>query len=383
MSGSVARWRVGLLRFLALVARPVRRARGSGGVVVEPYRGYGSDSEAFLIGRVFRQVHADGPAGLHDLRAHLRDIGRRIRRRSLAGVPVTAHLDGATASAVTDPDGYYRIRLDLPRPPPGSGDGWHAARLTVAVEPPIEAEASVFIPPAASRFVVVSDIDDTVMHTGVANRVAMLWRLFVAPAESRVAFPGVASFYRALHDGVSGRETNPILYVSRAPWGTYDMLTAFFRAHGIPAGPELFLREWGLSWRHPWPRRATDHKRELIDNMLKLYDERPFVLVGDSGQHDPEVYARIVREHPGRIQAVYIRDVSRRLTRAAEIERLSEAVRAAGSNLLLASDTIAMARHASGLGLVPPGAVAAVTEERERDAPSATLLDAQSTKGRR
>ncbi len=145
----------------------------------------------------------------------------------------------------------------------------------------------MFIPPERCRCVVVSDIDDTVMRTGVANKLKMLWRLFVEDAESRVAFPGVAALYRALHAGAGGAEGNPMLYVSRAPWGLYEMLSEFFQRHGIPAGPVLFLREWGLSWTHPLPRRATDHKQALIRHMLALYRDLPFVLIGDSGQHDP------------------------------------------------------------------------------------------------
>ena len=155
---------------------------------------------------------------------------------------------------------------------------------------------------------VISDIDDTVMFTGVANKLAMVWRLFVEDAASRVAFPGVAALYRALHAGAGGAEGNPMLYVSRAPWGLYEMLSEFFQRHAIPVGPVLFLREWGLAWTHPLPRRAEDHKQELIAHMLALYADLPFVLIGDSGQHDPEVYAQIVEGHPGRVRAVYIRN---------------------------------------------------------------------------
>src|SRR3546814_6066391 len=56
---------------------------------------------------------------------------------------------------------------------------------------------------------------------------------------------------------------------------------------------------------------AKDHKLALIRNMLELYDQFPFVLIGDSGQRDPEIYAQVVREHPGRVAAIYIRDVTR------------------------------------------------------------------------
>ena len=98
--------------------------------------------------------------------------------------------------------------------------------------------------------------------------------------------------------------------------------------------------------------------------MLDLYSNLPFVLVGDSGQHDPEVYADVVREHPGRVRAVYIRNVSRRPGRASKIEELARSVATAGSTLVLAADTVAMAEHAAGLGLVGPRAVGDVARER-------------------
>ena len=60
----------------------------------------------------------------------------------------------------------------------------------------------------------------------------------------------MSALYRALHAGAAGDEGNPMLYVSRAPWGIYDILEEFFQHHDIPAGPVLFLREWGISWKH-------------------------------------------------------------------------------------------------------------------------------------
>lgn len=364
---SLAQASSGLLR---LFGRPVRRAQGQGSVVLEPYRGYGTRSEVFLIGRVFRQSQAD-PARERGLRSELRDVGRRLARRTIPGAVVVARLQGAEERVVTDADGYFRVHL-RPQAPLPPDVAWHPMDLRLEEPEPAQAQGQVYVPPPASRFVVISDIDDTVMHTGVANKLAMLWRLFVADAQSRVAFPGVAAFYRALHGGASGTEGNPMLYVSRAPWGIYAVLDEFFRQHGIPVGPVLFLREWGISWRSPLPRKAADHKQELIRNMLELYADLPFLLIGDSGQHDPEVYREIVEAHPGRVLGVYIRNVSRSPRRTAEIEELAVAVAKAGSSLVLAADSLAMAEHAAGLGLVAPGALAEVAgERREQDEPEA------------
>jgi phosphatidate phosphatase APP1 len=322
--GTAKTWLAALVRILGAVARPVQEAQGESGVVIQPYRGYGSHIEVFLIGRIFRQSQPDPELGRGYLLRTLRDIGRCIARRAISDAIVTARFYGAEETVITDEDGYFRVHLSPALPPP-LDCSWHTMDLTLPQPQAVHAQAQIFIPPGSCRYVVISDIDDTVMHTGVANKLRMLWRLFVEDAQSRVAFPGVGALYRGLHAGASGDQQNPMLYVSRAPWGIYEVLEEFFDRHGIPVGPILFLREWGVSWTSPLPRKAEDHKRELIHNMLALYSELPFVLIGDSGQHDPEIYRQIVAEHPGRVLAVYIRNVSRDPKRIREIEDLAKA----------------------------------------------------------
>ena len=353
---------------LAAAARPVSRSRTGAGIALLPYRGYGSREEMFLIGRVFRQrqgARRDRTRGFPGL---LRNLLRRITRHPIPGMAVAARFGSATERAITDADGYFRIHLRLAAPPP-EHTCWHEVALTLE-EAQLTATAQVFVPPPQCRFVVISDIDDTVVETGVANKVLMLWRLFVADAKSRTAFPGVAALYRGLHAGRSGKELNPMLYVSRAPWGTYEVLDEFFHLHAIPVGPILFLREWGVTWTSPVPRKAETHKEELINHMLALYGSLPFVLIGDSSQHDPEIYARIVARHPGRVLTVLIRDVSRHPARTHAIEELATRVTEAGSSLLLAADSIAMARHASALGLVSDDVADLTAAERRDEAPA-------------
>ncbi len=334
-------------------------------MVLQPYRGYGSATRIFAIGRAFWQRTDESEA-----EAEVRAILRRIRRRPVRGARIRARFYGSEQIVETDHDGYFRVEM-APGAPVPSDRVWH--RLDLAMQAPevVSSFAEVYIPPATARTVVVSDIDDTVMHTGVANKAAMLWRLFVEDAESRTAFPGVAHLYRALHAGASGCEGNPMLYVSRAPWGIYEILEAFFQRHDIPVGPILFLREWGVRWKSPLPRRAADHKRLLIEAMMRLYADMPFVLIGDSGQHDPEVYRRIAERYKGRVKAVYIRDVAARgPERAAEVGAMAAALSAAGAHLVLASDSLAIAEDAARLGLIAEEAVADVkarVEERLRE----------------
>jgi len=336
---------------LHVLSRPVRRSRGRRGVVLQPYRGYGSPTRIFVIGRAFWQTTE------RDEVSELRDVVRRIRRRPVRGARIVARFYGATIEVETDRDGYFRIEM-APGEPVPPDMRWHRLEIAMLAPARVAAEAEVYVPPPESRFVVVSDIDDTVMHTGVVNKAAMLWRLFVQDADDRTVFPGVSHLYRALHAGAGGDEANAMLYVSRAPWGIYELLEEFFRRHEIPVGPILFLREWGISLRHPLPRRAVDHKLVLIEAMMALYAEMPFVLIGDSGQHDPEVYCRIARESGGRVRAVYIRDVAARgKERSAEVAALAATLKRSGAHLVLARDSLAIAEDAARLGLIAPEAV--------------------------
>jgi phosphatidate phosphatase APP1 len=359
--GSTTRRLANAFRWLVhLLARPVRATTGQGPVIVQPYRGYGSREEIFLIGRVFQQPVLG--AGRGGVGRDLLDLVRRFLRWGLAEAALIARFCGTEQRIVTDRDGYFRVHLRPERPPPPERL-WHRVELELLEPARVAAEGELFVPPSSCRYVVISDIDDTVVQTGVANKVLMLWRLFMQGARSRTAFPGMAALLQALHDGRSGHEVNPMLYVSRAPWGIYEVMEEFFRLHRIPIGPILFLREWGLTLQNPLPRRAPDHKLELIRNMLALYRDLPFVLIGDSGQRDPEIYAQLVREHPGRVLAIYVRNVSRDAMRHRAIGELAAQVVDAGSSLLLAADSLAMAEHAAELGLISADARARVLAE--------------------
>lgn len=306
-------------------------------LTIQAYRGFGCARQAVLWGRVYRQPAFGG--------RYL----KRVLRFGLADIEVSATLHGHRLSARTDADGYFRLRWtgldDVP-------SGWatvtlegHDARAHML------GSAEIHMRPRDSSFVVISDIDDTVMDTGVANKFLMYYRLFFVGADRRRAFDGVPAFYQALRHGVSGNEDNPVVFVSRAPWSIHEVLTDFFREAGIVQRAILLLREWGLTLQSPWPRRARDHKKQLIAEVMEVYEDATFVLIGDNGQHDPELYAEFAHTHGVRLRAVYIRAVNRSASRRAQIEGLYRGL----ATPVVTADTADMARHAADAGLIPAG----------------------------
>jgi phosphatidate phosphatase APP1 len=223
--------------------------------------------------------------------------------------------------------------------------------------PDVTVMARVLVHARKTRCVVVSDIDDTVVETGVANRLVMLWRLFAQGPNARLPVPGVADLYRALNHGPDGAERNPVVFVSRAPWSIYETLDVFFRLQRMPRDAVLFLREWGVRWHHPFARRDPEHKTRLIRRLLAVTPNLPVVLVGDSGQEDAEIYARIVQDFPGRVRCVLIRDLARSPDRERAIRALERRLSRSGARLVLSSSTTDMAEAIRELGLIHPQAV--------------------------
>jgi phosphatidate phosphatase APP1 len=319
-----------------------------------PYRGYGTPRELFLKGRVLEEMGITRSGQYDTVWDNLRNMGRRFASDEVAGARVRASFGGLEVETVADEEGFFDVRLELPEPLTGPTK-WHPVELEL-LDPgspdgkPVRSTEQVLVPSGA-RVGIVSDIDDTVVHSSATSVLKMAWIVLLNNAHTRLPFEGVAAFYGALQRGVDGRAYNPIFYVSSSPWNIYDVLEDFLNVHGVPAGP-LFLKDWSPSVLG----KHRTHKLGIIRTLLGTYPELPFILIGDSGEEDPEIYHQAVREHPGRIQAIYIRDVAV-TRRKAEVPAIAEEVRNLGVEMVLVPDTAAAAEHAAAKGFIAPDSV--------------------------
>jgi Uncharacterized conserved protein (DUF2183) len=151
---------------------------------------------------------------------------------------------------------------------------------------------------------VVSDIDDTIKQTQVRQRREMLLNTF---AREFTAVPGMAAWYQRLAHTQAGIAFH---YLSGSPLQLMPPMGAFLRSNGFPDG-SVHLRAFSFDPAALLDGEATSrHKHAEITQWLADHPQRRFVLVGDSGERDPEVYGALAREHPSRIAAVLIRDVT-------------------------------------------------------------------------
>ena len=310
---------------------------------IDAYGGHGSGAEGVVVrGRVLDDPVPPEAAEGEGVRAAVRRTLRHFVTDELPGVPLRVAVAGATVETVTDPEGYFLVRL---RPEPGALTA-PSSRGTVELAGPYrgltEPHTTTFevsVPPADARFGVISDIDDTILETGVQRVGQMVKQTITGSALTRTPFAGAPELYRDLAAGV-----NPVFYVSSSPWNLHSFLIAFLEHRAFPRGPVLLRDLLGTI-------EGREQKSVRLHEILDLHPDLRFVLIGDSGEHDPQIYAELVRDYPGRVIAVYIREV--RLDPGdGRVEQVSESWSDAAVPFVLAADSDAVRRHAAGIGLL-------------------------------
>lgn len=335
-------------------------ARFRGPVIILPYDGFGVASRLALCGRVLEDEGFRPAADADRAWRNLVAMYKRLESDEVPYARVRARYGKAETEVVADREGYFSVEL---RPDKPARPGWHEISLELAGSSgAARVTGRVLVPSARARFGVISDIDDTVVRSDVTRKLRMLLSLAVSNSRTRKPFEGVAAFYRALQEGAAGDEGNPIFYVSKSPWNLYVPLMEFLAYQRIPSGP-LLLRDYGKHLLFA----ASQHKERSITRILETYPKLKFVLIGDSGEQDPEIYSEVVRRSPDRVRVIYIRSVHRDPARLAAIDRLIAQVGRTSCQLVLAPDSEFAAAHAAGEGLIAPGALAAIRRDKTVD----------------
>ncbi len=150
---------------------------------------------------------------------------------------------------------------------------------------------------------IISDIDDTIKITDVTDRREMLRNTFLREFQT---VPGMPALYaRAAMTGTS------VHYVSGSPWSLHHELDAFFRRVGLPDGTfHLRHMEVRVSNIAKVLSAPSEPKMKAIGTLLRDFPQRKFLLIGDTGEKDPEIYGAFARRHPEQIVAIFLRNVT-------------------------------------------------------------------------
>ncbi|WPP50293.1 App1 family protein [Catalinimonas niigatensis] len=357
--GHVDRWRLN---------RRIRKGR-MGKIIIFPYRGYGNEKEVTIMGRVMEDKGLAKPNVYDSTWTNIKAMFRRYLSREIPFVNLQANFQGEEETIRTDDEGYFHLHMPYQEPLPAD-QLWHHVHFELQDElipdqPEISGIGEVMIPDVKSHFGIISDIDDTVLISKTTNRIEIIRMAMVHNATTRLPFHGVSAFYNALQRGSDGERHNPIFYVSSSPWNMYDLLEEFFRLNDIPKGP-ILLRDIGISETKFLKEKHASHKLEKIRSILSFYPDLPFILIGDSGQHDPEIYQEVVDAYPGRILSIYIRDVTKP-ERREEVKKIAEELAKKKVDLIIKEDTAKAATHAEKRNFIQQGSSAKIIKGMKKD----------------
>ena len=273
----------------------VKPKRAYGEIEIDPYFGHATPTEVILRGRVLTRRAIEAVEELEEdpsLWTNFKSMIALFNTREMSDVRIACE----TVDTLSDEEGYFE--LSLPRPADKAGWITHEISFGDAKD---GAQLSALLPASDAEFGIISDIDDTLIKTDAWSLRRNLWNSLTGNAQSRHVFPDAVRLISQLHAGV-----NPVYYVSSSPWNLHGFLSEIFERAGLVRGPK-FLRDLGISETQFITGTHGQHKGEAINQILTANPSLSFILLGDTGQHDPHVYHDAILRHPGRIQKIILR----------------------------------------------------------------------------
>jgi len=209
--------------------------------------------------------------------------------------------DGVVALGTSGANGLFEGETTLPSTLPAG-----PVRVVALTRPSDDRTfaAEVFLV-APEGLTIISDIDDTVKISNVRDKTALMRKTFLEPF---VAVPGMAERYRSWLSATRGGHVH---FVSSSPWQLLQPLQEMLVGAGFPPGSfdlvALRLKEVSAIKVFSGTRQR---KIDTISAHISRFPQRRFALVGDSGEHDPEVYGEVARRYPAQVVYIAIRDVT-------------------------------------------------------------------------
>ena len=339
-----------------------RQTNGTRPLTIIPYIGFGSAEFIKLKGRVIEDTGIKPSHESDRIWDNLLNMYRRFESDEVPNASLIARYQNIEQEVSANEEGFFEASFFFEQPLT-SHCSWQDVELELLDlrdEKVIATGQALIVLPQA-EFGVISDIDDTVVHTGVTSRLKMLYTVLLKNARTRLPLKGVAKFYKALQLGSQEDGCNPLFYVSSSPWNMYDLFREFFQINDIPSGP-IFLRDWGFERHSMLAENNRKYKLNSIFTILDSYPDLKFILIGDSGEEDPEIYLQVIQTYPDRILTAYIRCVKRDQKRREEIDHLAQQANKSGTPLVLVESTNEMEEHAAQQGWISLSSVSQPTE---------------------
>jgi len=269
------------------------------------YSGF-AGSSVIIEGRV---IEARGGAPEAQSDSWFTNVIRTLRRLisdEQAQVPVRVELDGRVWRAVTDDEGYFRVEGDSPS---GAPAGWRDVNATTE-RGDARATGAILRVPFENRLGIISDVDDTILISEITDKSRLLRNVLLVNYAQRQAVSGTADFYARLTRRNPKPEAAPVFYLSASPWQLQAGIQMFLDRNGFPRGVLITKKVTNDETSDPLIDQVK-YKTARIEQVLAALPQVRFVLVGDDGERDPEIYHDVRERYPDRVDSIWIRKAAR------------------------------------------------------------------------
>ncbi|QEM07080.1 DUF2183 domain-containing protein [Mucilaginibacter rubeus] len=277
---------------------------------VRIYDGYGYTDNFFISGHVLIKNKTALRHFTNNPFSNAIQILKMFSVKPLADVRVQLIWKHHELYAITRNDGFFLFEWQSIAK---VASGWHQVKINVLDEnenTQVTGDGRIYVP-HSTQYAFISDIDDTILVSYSSYLLKKLKTLLTKNPYTRKVFDDAVEHYRLLSlSHTDGYLTNPFFYISSSEWNLYDDLKHFFAINKLPQG--ILLLNNLTSWHRLLNKRKAKHDGKLvwIIRILNDFANQKFVLLGDNSQNDPMIYAAIVKKHPQRIIAMYIRNIN-------------------------------------------------------------------------
>jgi len=201
----------------------------------------------------------------------------------------------------TDNEGYFSFSLDLPKELKHN----KKAIIYLTNNPKVNKFTKSFLPTKRVELGIISDVDDTVLLSGVTHKTKMIKELFFKNYKQRVAIADMAKYYTKI---LSKTKNKTIFFISGSPNQLHNSIEKFLNYNGFPKHILITKKIHGKESYSLF--KQQNYKLKQIEKLIKIYPNIKWLLYGDSGEKDREIYLKLAQKYSKNIKAIYIRDVN-------------------------------------------------------------------------
>jgi len=270
---------------------------------IEIYNCYGNDKRVIVQARVL-DAHKFTEAKKDD------DIFTNLKRKlgiifndERENVNITIEINGEKFERKSDDEGYLEFDLSFEKKALKPNQ---KIDLYLTNYKEIENSCNLFIPSDKRQTGIISDFDDTIIISNVTNKLSLLNQLLLKNYKQREVIKGMK---RRFEEILRNSPDKPLFIITGSVKQFNKVIRLFLDYHKFPKRTIITKKIHGKNSNSIFEQK--DYKSENIEKLLRLYPNIEWVLFGDSGEEDRQIYLNIAKKYPSHIKEIYIREIKK------------------------------------------------------------------------